>query len=160
MGESSRLEQWSHWAEIVASVAIVVSLVFVLQEVRYNTVILERQAAVDRAQAFNAPYLADSPLPAILEKVKAVDGMEPLEGALMERYGLTFQEAVQWGRHLSLLWTVLESDYRVNGHSPELAGVAVALLKSPDNQLFWDNGAPQVTDGDFFGYVAMLRAEQ
>ncbi len=158
MGENTRLEQWSHWAEIVASVAIVISLIFVLLEVRYNTVILERQASLDRAQAFNAPYLNDSPLPGILAKIKAVDGMEPLEAALMERYDLTFEEAVRWGRHLSLLWTVLESDYRANGGSPELAGVAHALLGSPDNQLFWDNGAPQVTDGDFFGYVAALRA--
>lgn len=158
MGNGVKLEQWAHWAEIVASIAVIVSLVFLIQEIRYNSSILERQAVMDRTEAFNAPFFEESPLPAILTKVKAVDGYEPLEQALVSRYDLTYDEAVLWGRHLSVLWTVLESDYRVKGRTPALEGVAWSLLGAPDNQLFWDAGAPQVTSGEFREYVAQLRA--
>ncbi|MEJ2215920.1 MAG: hypothetical protein P8099_04830 [Gemmatimonadota bacterium] len=153
-----KLEQWSHWAEIAASIAIFVSLIILVQEVRYNTLVLERQAVLDRAAAFNGAFLEDSPLPSILTQIKTVDGFEPLEQALVERYDLTYEQAVRWGRHLSLLWTVLEADYRTNGPSEALGGIAYSLLGSPDNQLFWDKGAPQVTSGEFRQYVTAIRA--
>lgn len=153
-----KLEQWSHWAEIMASIAIFVSLIILVQEVRYNTLVLERQAVLDRAAAFNGSFLESSPLPGILTRIKTVDGFEPLEQALVERYDLTYEQAVQWGRHLSLLWTVLEADYRTKGPSDALGAIAYGLLGSPDNQLFWDNGAPQVVSGEFRQYVAAIRA--
>ncbi|MEJ2678635.1 MAG: hypothetical protein P8174_06115 [Gemmatimonadota bacterium] len=153
-----KLEQWSHWAEITASVAIFVSLIILVQEVRYNTLILERQAVLDRAAAFNGAFLEDSPLPSILTRIKEVDGFEPLEKALVERYDISYEQAVQWGRHLSLLWTVLEAEYHAKGPSDALGGIAYSLLGSPDNQLFWDNGGPQVMSGEFRQYVAAIRA--
>lgn len=153
----SGLQRWAHWAEIVASVAIVISLVFVVQEIRYNTKVLERQAVLDRAEAFDGPFLEDSPLPAILEKIKTVDGLEPVEQALVARYDLAYEEAIHWVRHLALIWTVLESDFRASGRTDDLDAVAYALLGHPDHQLYWDNGAPQVTSGPFRAYVAAIR---
>jgi hypothetical protein len=158
MGNPTKLEQWAQWAEIVASVAIVVSLVFLVQEVRYNTSILERQAVLDRTAAFNDQFFEDSPLPEILSKVKAVDGPEPLEQAFVERYGLSYEEAVRWVRHLSFVWSALEADYQMNGRSQALEAVASGLLDYPDNQLFWDRGAPQIATGEFRQYVAALRS--
>lgn len=157
MGNSSRLEQWSHWAEIVASVAIVVSLVFLIQEVRYNSSIMERQAVLDRTEAFNAPFFQESPLPAILTKVKEVDGYDAIELAFVERYDLTYQEATLWVRHLSVLWAVLEADYRVGGLTPELTAMVQGLLATDDNRLFWEQGAPLVTSGGFRAYVDGVR---
>lgn len=158
MEQNTKLGRWAQWAEIIASVAIVISLVFLILEVRYNTALLERQAVLDRTEAFNSPFLGDTVMPSILTRIKAVDGFEAMEQALVERYDLTYQEAVLWVRHLAVLWTVLEADYRVNGRTPALEGVAWSLLGSPDNQLYWDHGAPQVTSGEFRGYVAGVRA--
>lgn len=154
MRYSDTLEQAAHWAEIVASLAIIVSLVFLIQEVRYNNLILERQALMDRTAAFNSPFLQDSALASILARIKAVDGREPVEDALAERYDLSYEDAVRWNRHLSLLWTVLEAEYRSNGWSPILEGTARTLLSSPDNRLFWEQGAPQVTSGGFRARVS------
>lgn len=158
METSTKVQQWANWAEIVASIAIVVSLAFLIMEVRYNTRILERQAVLDRTAAFNTPFLEDSPMPAILTRIKAVDGFDPVEEVFAARYELSYLEAVRWVRHLAVLWTVLEADYRVNGRSPALEAVAWSLLGSPDNQLYWDQGAPQVTSGAFRSYVSGLRA--
>lgn len=158
MVNPSRLEQWAHWAEIVASVAIVVSLVFLIQEVRYNTSILERQAVLDRTAALNDQFFEDSPLASILAKVKVVDGPDPLESAFVDRYDLSYEEAVRWVRHLSFVWSVLEADYRANDRSRALEDIASGLLDYPDNRLFWDQGAPQIATGEFRRYVAALRA--
>lgn len=151
-----KLERWAHWAEIGASVAVVASLLFLVQQVRQNTRMLERQFALDRATAFNAPYLEDPTFPAILARIKTVDGVEAVEQAFVDRYGLEYGEAVRWVRHLALVWTVLESDYGANGRSDALEAVAASLLGSPDNRLYWEHGAPQVTSGDFRGWVASL----
>jgi hypothetical protein len=151
------LERWAHWAEIGASVAVVASILLLVQQVRYNTVMLERQVALDRAAAFNAPYLEESPFPALLTRIKAVDGPEPSEEAFMARYDLTYEEAVRWIRHLALIWTALESDHVANGRSDALDAVAWTLLRAPDNGLYWDSGAPQITNGEFRDYVAILR---
>lgn len=158
MERRSLLQELAHWAEIVASVAVVVSLLFLVTEVRTNTRVLEREAVLDRTAAFNTAFLEGLALPAILTRIKAVDGFEPVEQELAARYDLDYQEAVRWVRHLAVLWTVLESDFRVNGPSPALEGIAWRLLGSADNQLYWDQGAPQVTSGEFRGYVAGFRA--
>ena len=149
----------AHWAEIGASVAVVASLLLLGQQVRQNNLMLERQIALDRATAFNAPFLADSPLPGILQRIKEVDGPEPVEAALMTRYDLEYPEAAQWVRHLALVWTALEADFVAHGRSDPLDGVAWSLLGSPDNRLYWEHGAPQVTDGEFRAYVELLRPE-
>ncbi len=77
---------------------------------------------LDRTEAFNSPFLGDTVMPSILTRIKAVDGFEPVEQALVERYDLSYQEAVLWVRHLAVLWTVLEADYRVNGRTASLEG--------------------------------------
>ena len=75
----------------------------------------------------------------------------------MARYDLTYEEAARWIRHLALIWTALESDYAANGRSDALDAVAWTLLRAPDAGLYWDTGAPQITNGGFRGYVAALR---
>lgn len=154
-----KLDRWAHWAEIGASIAVVASLLLLIQQVHQNTLMLERQIALDRAEAFNTPFLDDSPLAGILGSVKAVDGLEPVEEAFVERYDLSYEESIRWVRHLALVWTVLESDYSAHGRSDPLDAVAWTLLGSPDNQLYWEQGAPQVTNGEFRHYVSLLRPQ-
>lgn len=152
-----KLERGAHWAEIGASVAVVASLLFLVQQVRQNTLMLERQFALDRATAFNSAYLEESRLPEILARVKEVDGAEPVEVAFVQRYGLAYEDAVRWARHLALVWTVLESDFSANGRSDALDAVAWSLLRSPDNRLFWESGGPQITSPEFRTYLEGLR---
>lgn len=154
-----KLEHWANWAEIGASLAVVGSILFLVQEVRYNTVVLERQALLDRATAFNNAFLDDSPLPAIAARIKAVDGPEPAPAAFVERYDLGYDEAERWVRHLALIWTVLEADFLSNGRSRSLDAIAGGLLSFPDNRLYWERGAPQVTSDEFRTYVAALAGD-
>lgn len=148
-----KVERWTQWAEIAASVAVIVSLVFLIQEVRYNTAAMERQAVMDQAAAVNAPFVEESPLPSIMAKIKAVDGPDPAVSAFVDRYDLSYEEAVRWIRHLSLIWIGLEADFVASGPTARLERTTQGLLQGEDNRLFWEVGAPQVGDRDFREYV-------
>ncbi len=153
-----KLQEWAHWAEITASVAVVVSLVFLTGEVSENTLALERQAIRDRSAAVNTPYLNDSQIPAIAVKIKAVDGgWRPLVQAYVERYSLTYEEAVIWVRYQSVYWTGLEADFILDGESLALKNRVKSLLSWPDDQMYWEYGGGQVSDASFIEYVERLQ---
>jgi hypothetical protein len=147
-----KLQNFAHWAEITASLAVVVSLVFLIQEVRGNTQALERQAALDRAAALNSPFFEATQLASVLAKIKAIDGADPVPDALAERYGLTAEEAILWERHLWLTWSNLEADYAVSGESEELSRILRLLLNHPDQQVYWEFAAAD-SDPGFRAFV-------
>lgn len=132
-----KLQQWAHWSEIVASVAVVVTLVILVREVRGNTLALERQADLDRAAALTTPFFSASRLASVLARIKSVDGADPLPQAFMDRYGLTPEDAILWERHLWLVWLQHEADFERSGPSPKLEAWIGAALDTPDNVLYW-----------------------
>ena len=152
-----KLESWAHWAEIAASTAVVVSLVFLTLEIRDNTRALEGQAVRERAAALNQAYVESPLAPSILAKIKGVDGPEPAEALLIERYGLTYEEAGIWARRLADVWTGLEAEFIRDGQSQGLQDRVQLLLLYPDVQVFWDSGAIQIQDAGFRQYVWRLR---
>ncbi len=159
-----KLEQWVNWAEITASLAVVVTVVLLIQEVRGNTEAIERQATLDRATAFNSPFFTNPQLPAVLAKIKAIDGLDPIPQALIERYKLTPEEAILWERHLARIWMGLEADYSMSGESQELEATIRDLLTHPDCQLYWTHatsiGGLHAGNTDFSSYVDRLRADR
>ncbi len=134
-----KLQQWANWAEIAASVGVVVTLVFLLQEVRGNTLAIERQASLDRAASWTAPFFPSEDLPDILAKVKAVDGLNPGYQALVDRYDLTVEESILWDRHLASIWVRLETEYLYDGPSEGLERTVKGLLSNLDNQVYWEH---------------------
>ena len=139
------LKQTASWAEIIASAAVVVSLVFLIFEVRENTRALDRQAIRDQSTVLNAPFVRDPKIPAILAKVKDIDGPEPIEQALIDRYGMTYEEAAIFGRYVSANLNVIEAEFALTGPSPRLQERIQLLLSFPDVQLTlqW---APQIAN--------------
>ncbi len=153
-----KLQQWSHFAEIAASIAVVISLIFLTREVGDNTRALERQSIRDRSAAMTSPFLVDSQVPAIMTKIKAVDGIEPLEQAYIDRYQLTHDEASIWSRYQAVLWNGLEADFVADGESPELDVYIEALLEYPDVRLSWKERWG-VENPEFVTYVERLMNE-
>ena len=158
-GYEMKLQEWAHWAEILASVAVVVTLVFLIGEVRENTLALESQAIRERARDLNGPFLIGSAIPSILVKVKAVDGEEPVDQAYVDRYGMSYEEAAIWARYVGSFWVGLEADYVVRGPSDDLETRLKGLLAYPDNQILWDHDAWQVLDPEFRDYVSSIREQ-
>ena len=144
--------------ETLGFLGVMTGLVFVGIEIQQNTRVLRREAALARAASLTEPYLGDSPLPAILELIKSVDGFDPQTSPFMEQYDLSYQQALIWTRHLFQLWFGLEADYMLEGVSPGVENRVALLLGAPDNQLFWEVIDPLVfSSPQFVAYVGGVR---
>lgn len=154
-----KLERAAQWAEIFANFGVILSLLFLVFEVRENTQILRIQAAEERTTALNAPILSNSGLAEILAKIKTVDGVEPHVEAFMERYELTYAESTIWTRYLGDLWSGMDVEFVQLGPSEQLAHRIRQLLAFPDETLWLDSGsADWFMSDNFRAYVASIRA--
>jgi hypothetical protein len=151
-------QAWAQRAEIVASCAVVVTLVFVILEIRSNTLAIERQASLDRASGLSDPFFTSPDMPGILAKVKAVDGLPPLYRTFADRYDLSVEESILWERHLLIVWTGLEADYLYSGPSEPLEILILDLLSYPDNQVHLEYTKQWFTD-EFASYVDSVQAD-
>lgn len=131
-------QKWAAWTEIVSSIAVVVTLVFLIYEVRQNTVAVERQTFLDRQSRLVGPYLNSKEFRSIYAKIKNLDGREPRVAALADRYDLTDEEAVYWIRHLDENWVGLWADFQQYGPNDELDELISGFLGFPDAMLYWD----------------------
>jgi len=153
-----KLDRIAQWAEVLANVGVLVSVVFLVLQIQENTQILRIQAAERRAAALNTPLITNPQLPEILSKIKAVDGAEPHVKAFMDRYELTYVEAVVWMRYLGDLWSGLNAEYAQLGPSKELAHRIEQLLAFPDETLWLDtDAAAWFLSDDFQAYLASIR---
>ncbi len=150
------LENLGNLGEFLGSIAVLASLLYLALQVRQATKWQRHAAALDRATSLTAPFFASPELPAVLTKIMAVDGFPPMAEALIERYGLTPEEATLWWRHLVLIWMGVEADYSLSGASQEMENAIRYLLTFPDNQLYWEHGVA-VSGADFREYVEAVR---
>ncbi len=149
-----RLSDWASTAEIVSSIAVLATLIFLVVEVRTNTATLQRQ--VDLDQAARDTQMMDSPyLPGIIAKIKQVDvgTIEPAVQAFMDRYGLTFEEADRFSRFLRQNWLGYQADFYFGetGIDEEIRGI----LMNPDQALWWEN-SKFYFDDEFIRHVDQL----
>ena len=148
---------WRDGAEAAGLVAIIVSLVVLIVEVRQNTLAMERQTAVDRAAAVTAPFF-ESDLASILVKIMAVDAPKgSYLATYMEVYDLSHEEAILWERHLWYVWEVLEAEYRADGASEKLNNQISILLINRDNQIYVEGVINFRFSSEFREYVAELQ---
>lgn len=155
-----KIERIALWGQVLGNLGVVATLVFLALEVRDNSKALRSRAFLERNATLAQPFLSDSELPAVLAKIKSVDGPEPLEESYMRRYELSYSEAAIWTRHIVALWTTLEAEYALLGHSEGLRDRIRLLLAYPDQALFFDGGGLDwLSSSDFRSYVERVAAE-
>jgi hypothetical protein len=152
-----KLQSWARWIEIIANIAVVASVLFLSLEIRKNTKVIQAQSINDRSAAINKPFINSPLIPSILEKIKNVDGPEPGENVLMERYGVSYQEASIWGRYLSSILSGLEAEYLRDGPTQSLQERIQLLFLFPDFYLNYDSGHPQNQHSGFIDYIEEVR---
>ncbi|MBC2839849.1 hypothetical protein [Robiginitalea sp. SC105] len=153
-----KLKKLVQWVELVANIAVVISVVYLSLEVQKNTKAIESQSIKDRSQRLNQPYINSPLIPSILAKIKQVDGPEPGEANLMNRYNLTYEEAAIYGRYTTEIMSGLEAEYIQAGPSQGLIERVQLLFLFPDIYIAWDNGYfPQIQSIEFKDYVSHIR---
>lgn len=158
-----QLRTWVDIAEITASLAVVVTLVILIVQIREAGLIEQRESAIRAAEWDAAVFLQSDVLAEALTKIKAVDGIEEGIQELMDRYDMSYEQAAAWNRYLVLNWAGVQADYLYHGRSKELDQRILHNLQWPDQAILirpvfgqtWSPFHP-----DFNDYVLTLLAEQ
>jgi len=145
--------------EIIGILAVGVSLIVLIIEVRENTLTMERQAAIDRVEALTAPFF-QTDLAKVAAKIAQQKGVYPLLTAFMKEYDLTLEEAILWERHLWYLWEVLEAEYIAEGESEELENQIRILLINSDNAQYVESTKTFRFSKQFRVYLVRLQTGQ
>ncbi len=155
-----RTKDWATWAEIVASVAVIITLIFLVYEVRQNTKALERQTMLERSSRLVGPYMSSGEFRAIYAKIKRKDGREESVAAFVDSYGLSDEEAVYWVRSLEQNFAGVAADYYRDGPTAELERLFTGLLSFPDAMLYWRvQGSKGVHGAEFTAYANSILAD-
>lgn len=115
-----KLRLWVDVAEIAASVAVVVTLVILILQIRESDEQERVQNSVRMAQWDAEMFLQSTELPVIAAKIEEARDPEFLI-EFRKRYGLTAEQAGIWNRWLFLLWKSLEAEYLSSGPGHHLA---------------------------------------
>ena len=149
---NKKLSDWASIAEIVSGIAIVVTIVVLIVEVRSNSGMLARQMELERVDRNNILFINSLVLPAIHEKIKAVDSefVNAATTAFMGQYNLSFTEAEQWVRFQTQRWRQFEADFLFG--DVESNQFFAFVLSNPDNALYWEHSA-DIFDPAFVQFV-------
>ncbi|HSM08765.1 MAG TPA: hypothetical protein VLA33_07075 [Gemmatimonadota bacterium] len=131
-----KTESWARWSEIIASVAVIVTLAFLVVELRTTRQVLERQATLDRAAVLLDPFVENPHLSDILAKV-FMGRFPPEVELLVNLFELTPAEAITYDRHLWAIWFGANADYRLEGETPELRALVADMMSSDHNWQWW-----------------------
>lgn len=132
-----KTESWARWSEIIASVAVIVTLGFLVLELRTTRQVLERQATLDRASVLLDPFVENPHLAEILAKMKATDGLPAEVQVLRDLYELTDAEAIMWDRHMWSIWFGANADYQLDGATAGLTALIRDLMSASDHSAWW-----------------------
>ncbi len=157
------LRVWVDIAEIAASVAVVVTLVILIAQIRESSLIEQRESAIRAAEWDAAVFLQSETLASTISKIKAVDGIEDGIQEFMDRYDASYEQAAAWNRYLVLNWAGMQADYLYHGRSESLDQRIRYNLQWPDQRIlirdvFGEAWSP--FHREFDEYVVSLLADQ
>jgi hypothetical protein len=134
MSQNSRTD----WTQIIGTIAVVLGLFFVWEELRTTRMEMQRQSTVERYAASSEPFFESAEVLSASEKIRQVDGQRGIEAAFMETYGHTPAEALVWARHLDQLWGVVRADWESRDREAGESAVQL-LLTWPDTRIYAEN---------------------
>lgn len=114
-----KLRLWVDIAEIAASVAVVVTLLLLVFQMRESDENERVQNSVRMAQWDAQMFLQSDQLPVILAKIEAARNPDFMI-EFRQRYGLSIEQAGIWNRWLFLVWKSLEAEFLSMGPSHQL----------------------------------------
>lgn len=152
-----KLHTWVNLAEIASGIGVIIGLFFLAIQIRESTALQRTESRIRGADWDSRIFIESEVLGATLAKIKQVDGIEPPIQVLMDRYGLSYQEAATWSRYMYLGWESLAATFEQHGPSEHLAETILFQASWPDQQLYLDSHAypdtEHVLDPEFWAYV-------
>lgn len=150
---------WNDIAELIGLAAVIVSLALLIVEIRENSLAIQQQSTLARAEAIARPFY-ETDLPDILAKVAAVDGDFGIPGQFVKRYQLSDRQAILWERHLWHVWEAVQASFNAQGHSEHLDKQIRLLMLSPGNAMYLSNAKKYQFTNEFRLHVEQLELDQ
>jgi hypothetical protein len=150
-----KLEKWALLAEVISGVAILTTLIVLVLDVRSNGRLMQRQLDMERLER---RYYGDSiELIQALEQIRAIEpeSNSPGLNAYMERYDLSFQDAMRWASYVWRTWVMYETDF-LAGDRDGVEGEVADSINLPEMALYWDLHKEQFDEG-FVEFAESLR---
>lgn len=131
------LEQFAYLAQIVGSVGVVLSLIFVGLQVRQSTAALQRNEHNSTMEQWTAIRLAIATNRDVAELMTAgINGVRPLDGADQLRLELILQQNVWAAFHI---WDRTQRGVFEKGHFELTTGSRLrAILRTPFGAAWWE----------------------
>ena len=129
-----KLRLWVDIAEITASVAVVVTLVLLIFQMRESDELERVQNSVRMAQWDAQMFVQSDQLPTIAAKIETARNPDYLI-EFRRRYDLSVEEAGIWNRWLLLLWKGVEAEFLSTGPSERLAKRIRAMAAYEDQRM-------------------------
>lgn len=142
--------------ELLSSIVVIVSLVYIAIQVRDTKRAAQRTAHQDRQAALGRTVLTTPELAPILAKVNAIAGIPPFQKAMQETYGLSPAEAELYTRHVASGWRALETDF-LTGDLDVRIPIRNRLEGSPSRRFIEYRGA--FFDPRFMELVNRIKSE-
>ncbi len=141
--------------QVLSALAVVATLVYLSVQVRQNNRLIQRDAHLDRIRHVADPLIGSpEQLANVLEKVNTKDGcVEPVTQAFMEKYDLSFEEAMTILRYLHRLWFGYEADFLFTDRTEHLDRMIPAMMSFENNRLFWQYEKRWLFSPEFIAYV-------
>jgi hypothetical protein len=163
MLDASKTDRWTKYsavAEILSSIAILITLVFLAYQTKQNTDALTAQLGSNRVAARAAIFdLAMRPIDYRMNSPRIYRNLNSLGE-------LTIEEEGELEGYIQVIWVAREfvwlqyQDGALDEATFETMMADVRFLDNPRHSEWWNNRAPAVLDADFIKYINERRQQQ
>ena len=136
-----KLQKITLLTEMIGGVAVLLTLIILIVEVRENTEASRRANLIQLTTAPLNAYLDNPDVQAISSKI--ADGAEGsrLPTELQDEFGLTHEEAHLYARYLGYTWRIRESEYLFGNSEPAVFRQnMIFYLNNPEDKVYWEYG--------------------
>lgn len=128
------IQELGSLGELISSVAVVVTLVMLIYQLRENTKAIESESVRRAADANFGLFVRSPDLRRVMAKIKERDGPLPGVAELADRYSLDLEDAELWFRYQGYAFAQIYEDYQ---RGADVRAKSELLLRYPDQLLYW-----------------------
>lgn len=152
---NDKLQRYALTAEIIGGLAVLVSLILLIVEVRENTESNRRASLIELTTSPLNTYVNSPDIQRIEASMAAIDNQESgVVNELMRTYQLSSEDANLYARYMGYLWRIREAEFLYG--NPDLGLFSDNLeffLRVMHNQIYWELNSSVPYDPEFRSFV-------
>ena len=136
-----KLKEWVSLAEIIGSIAVVASMIFLIGEVRNNTEATQRSNMIQLTTSPLTIYLNNPNIQDVIQKASVTKEALTTETVrrIQDEFELTFQEATLYARYIGYNWRIRESEFLYGNTVPTLFRKNIEFhLRRKIERIYWE----------------------